>query len=237
MKFVISTFSNFFQSENLRTPILAPMLLVLFSLGMLGCVVPNPALNHGACGDGVKYENDLEDFYEQCDDGNTLDGDGCSSTCLFETCADGIQNQGETNIDCGGQNCQPCSPVCGNGFHEVNEECDDSNTSSGDGCSSNCLFETCADGIQNQGETDIDCGGENCQPCDPVCGNGVVDGWGEQCDDGNSNNEDDCLNNCLEATCGDGVVQAGIEECDDGNNIETDNCTSDCLNPTGSGTP
>lgn len=44
------------------------------------------------------------------------------------TCSDGIQNQNETNVDCGGV----CS-VC----------------------------QTCSDGIQNQGETAIDCGG----PC------------------------------------------------------------------------
>ena len=47
------------------------------------------------------------------------------------TCNDGIQNQGETGIDCGG----PCAPC-----------------------------PTCNDGIQNQGETGIDCGGP-CQPC------------------------------------------------------------------------
>lgn len=50
------------------------------------------------------------------------------------TCSDGIQNQGETGIDCGG----PCTP-----------------------CSSG---PSCSDGIQNQGETGIDCGGP-CAPC------------------------------------------------------------------------
>ena len=49
------------------------------------------------------------------------------------TCSDGIQNQGETGIDCGG----PCAPCA-----------------------------TCNDGIQNQGETGIDCGGP-CSPCPP----------------------------------------------------------------------
>lgn len=50
---------------------------------------------------------------------------------LTETCSDGIQNQNETGIDCGGD-CDPCA--------------------------------TCSDGIQNQNETGIDCGGE-CDPC------------------------------------------------------------------------
>ncbi len=50
-----------------------------------------------------------------------------------ETCSDGIKNQDETDIDCGGI-CDPCP--------------------------------TCSDGIKNQDETDIDCGGI-CDPCKP----------------------------------------------------------------------
>jgi hypothetical protein len=47
------------------------------------------------------------------------------------TCSDGIKNQDELGIDCGG----PCPGHC----------------------------ENCGDGIKNQGETAVDCGG----PCDP----------------------------------------------------------------------
>lgn len=32
-------------------------------------------------------------------------------------------------------------------------------------------------------------------PVGPICGNGIVES-GEQCDDGNSDNTDSCLNNC-----------------------------------------
>jgi hypothetical protein len=52
-------------------------------------------------------------------------------TGITPTCTDGIQNQGETGVDCGGS-CPACP--------------------------------TCSDGIQNQGEIGIDCGG----PC-PLC--------------------------------------------------------------------
>lgn len=39
------------------------------------------------CGDGIS--DPLAG--EQCDDGNTIDGDGCSSSCLIEPmCGDGI---------------------------------------------------------------------------------------------------------------------------------------------------
>jgi MYXO-CTERM domain-containing protein len=41
------------------------------------CVVA-PGVTDAICGDGYKHE------YEQCDDGNLHNGDGCSSGCLFE---------------------------------------------------------------------------------------------------------------------------------------------------------
>ena len=56
-------------------------------------------------------------------------GSVCVYSAVAPTCSDGIQNQGETGIDCGGP-CAACVP-------------------------------TCSDGIQNQGETGVDCGG----PC------------------------------------------------------------------------
>lgn len=60
--------------------------------------------------------------------------------CKHETCADLIQNQGETGIDCGG-NCEICA--------------------------------TCLDGQKNQDETDVDCGGKYCPPC-PSCTDGIL---------------------------------------------------------------
>lgn len=50
-----------------------------------------------------------------------------------ETCDDGIQNQDETGVDCGGADCAACP--------------------------------TCSDGIQNGDETGVDCGGTNCDDC------------------------------------------------------------------------
>jgi cysteine-rich repeat protein len=61
-----------------------------------------------------------------------------------------------------------------------------------------------------------------------LCGNGVLDS-GESCDDGNHDNTDDCLDNCVEARCGDGFVWADHEECDDGNGINTDACLDTCV--------
>jgi cysteine-rich repeat protein len=42
----------------------------------------------------------------------------------------------------------------------------------------------------------------------PYCGDGIIDkDKGEQCDDGNNNNNDGCLNTCQEAFCGDGYIE------------------------------
>src|SRR3954470_20947009 len=66
---------------------------------------------------------------EICDDGNTLDGDGCSRDCLSdETCGNNITDLAK---------------------HEV---CDDKNNVDGDGCSHDCLsLETCGNGITDKG--------------------------------------------------------------------------------------
>ncbi len=69
-----------------------------------------------------------------------LSSPGCSGGA-DPTCDDGIQNQGEEGVDCGG----PCAAVC----------------------------PTCNDGEQNQGEEGVDCGG----PCAAICpceGNAIV---------------------------------------------------------------
>lgn len=60
-----------------------------------------------------------------------------------------------------------------------------------------------------------------------ICGDGVVQPPGEQCDDGNDVNDDGCTNTCTASACGDGVEQAG-EECDDANILDTDACVTGC---------
>jgi len=83
----------------------------------------------------------------------------------------------------------------------------------GCGCDGNS---NCDDGLS--------CVAEVCQP--GVCGDGVQNP-GEQCDDGNTNEDDTCLSSCQLASCGDGVVGPG-EGCDDGNDNNDDACTNDC---------
>jgi cysteine-rich repeat protein len=64
---------------------------------------------------------------------------------------------------------------------------------------------------------------------DGVCGDGVVQA-GEACDDGNHDDDDDCLDSCELAFCGDRDVDVqgpDVEECDEGG-IDTATCNRDC---------
>ena len=57
--------------------------------------------------------------------------------------------------------------------------------------------------------------------CVSTCGDGQVQ-EPEECDDGNTVNDDGCSNDCRVSRCGDGIEQFG-EECDDGNTA-TETC-------------
>ena len=127
------------------------------------------------CGDGVV------DVTEECDDGNTDPGDGCSSTCLIE--------------------------FCGNGLVEGAEECDDGNLVDGDGCSQVCTAEEvgseCADAMDNDGDGLTDCEDPDCNAeafCNEAGSNACSDGLdndndGEvDCNDPGCNGEDVCNN-------------------------------------------
>jgi hypothetical protein len=105
------------------------------------------------------------------------------------TCSDGITNQGEEGIDCGG----PCETECSN-------------------------FPTCFDGIRNQGELMKDCGGP-CQPCSVSCENCVP------------------LTPCTDANCIGGTCKytpripcCGNMLCETGEIFEE--CPADCDRPT-----
>ena len=61
-----------------------------------------------------------------------------------------------------------------------------------------------------------------------VCGDGLQ-GPCEICDDGNTSNNDGCLNDCTLPTCGDGFTRTGVEECDDANTNNNDACLNNCV--------
>src|SRR5689334_17598961 len=77
---------------------------------------------------------------------------------------------------CGDPGCATdahCAGVCGDNVVAINEECDDGNTTAGDGCDATC-------------HTEIG----------PTCGDGNVDA-GEACDDGNNTDGDGCDAACV----------------------------------------
>src|SRR5258706_2783370 len=120
-----------FVVGNARAIGAAPMRPILGFALFTGILVACGGNNNtnSVCGDGQVTGS------EQCDDGNTVSGDGCSSTCHTE------------------------APVtCGNGVVEVDkgDQCDDGNTVDGDGCSSTCqneIINKCGNGHLDSGET------------------------------------------------------------------------------------
>lgn len=153
---------------------------------------------------------------EQCDDGNVSDGDGCSASCLLEQ---GFRCFDIFYIADGAPKYTRCEPEgCGDGAISGDEECDDWNLTSDDGCSSSCTHEpgfTCeVVGVMSLPET----GGQRTVGCVSfACGDGSLDP-GEECDDGADNDDyspDACRADCTLPRCGDFIEDSG-ELCDDG---------------------
>ena len=184
---------------------------------------------------------------EECDDGNTSSGDGCSATCVGEFCGDGtVQSAlGEECDDGNNASGDGCSgtctleSICGNGVLESGEACDDGNTDPGDGCNATCQEEYCGDGIVQAGigETCDDgntSSGDGCNSScqDEYCGDGITQSnLGEECDDGDNDSGDGCNASCQNEYCGDGIVQSGLgEQCDDGGTQPNDGCNPSCQN-------
>jgi cysteine-rich repeat protein len=191
---------------------------------------------------------------EVCDDGNNIDGDGCSHDCLSdETCGNGTVDtaKGEVCDDGNTKDGDGCSAdcksveTCGNGIVDAvkGEVCDDHNQVDGDGCSANCKSdERCGNSIVDRtvGEVCDPPGKDGCQPgcrSSGKCGNGIVDP-GEECDDGidhglpkfNGDNMD-CRLDCVVNRCGDGKINLNgshHEDCDDDDHIDTNACTNEC---------
>ncbi|HZJ62923.1 MAG TPA: DUF4215 domain-containing protein [Kofleriaceae bacterium] len=144
---------------------------------------------------------------EVCDDGNSINGDGCDNNCT--------------------------RTACGNGVMTAGEGCDDGNQTNGDGCDNNCTRTACGNGIMTAGEACDDGNQTNGDGCERTCvvtsvtcGNNVVDA-GEACDDGNRTDGDGCDSNCTVTACGNGIMTTG-EVCDDGNTTSWDGCDSTC---------
>jgi cysteine-rich repeat protein len=163
----------------------------------------------------------LNDGVEQCDDGaNGNASDSCLDDCRF-------------------------TQVCGDGLVSGTEQCDAgtaNNDTEPNACRTNCTLPVCGDLVIDNAfgeECDLGRNGDDSDYCSDlclrttVCGDMRVQGT-EQCDDGNTNLNDTCVN-CLNASCGDSFLLQGGEECDNGatNNSDTiaNSCRANCSLP------
>src|SRR5262245_21458388 len=116
-------------------------------LSLSGCVFLTGYFRPPSCGDGFV----TPELGEDCDDGNTQDGDTCPDDCLIlEGCGDGDVDPPEACDDgntAPGDGCdalcqsEVVAAECGNQIVEPGETCDDGNTTPGDGCDANCVIE------------------------------------------------------------------------------------------------
>ena len=134
-------------------------------------------------------------------------GTGGSPITATGTCADGTLDLGETDIDCGGDACGPCGPAqaCLTDADCATLLCVD------EACGAETPEPTCTevdpqnpncnDCVENSDETDVDCGGDACPPCeaDDTC---LIDA--------------DCVLGtiCTIGTCTDGTAMPGCATVD-----------------------
>jgi hypothetical protein len=148
--------------------------------------------------------------------------DSCvAGTCAEAGCTDGVHNQDESDVDCGGAICAACPAGLG---------CDSDSDCEGDlFCApgdASCSPQSCADAIQSGSELGVDCGGD-CPGCpegtactsDADCASGVCGDSGScsapRCDDGVRNQEEldvDCAGSCA-ADCGTGQRCQQASDC------------------------
>ena len=117
---------------------------------------------YDAFGDGICCGQGPGVFTLTDADGRTVktDGDfGSLSSQIFciggDACNNGVQDEGETGVDCGGE-CEACVPGC----TDPNAINYNASANLDDG---SCY--SCSDGVQNGNEEEVDCGGSDCIPC------------------------------------------------------------------------
>lgn len=156
-----------------------------------------------ACGPTGQGKCDGAGTCGECVADTDCPGELCvTNLCVPRSCADGKKGGTETDVDCGGSECQTCEEgkacslasdcqtgVCGNGV---------------------CQPGQCEDNIENGTETDIDCGGVECPGCGPLQGCKTHSDCA-----GNSCSGSVCISNCFDGVENNGEtgVDCGGPDC------------------------
>ncbi|MEM3585371.1 MAG: MopE-related protein [Candidatus Woesearchaeota archaeon] len=215
-------------------------------------------LSYNPCEDGIKngQETDVDcggGFCIPCEGGKncTINRDCktglCNITskkCILPGCNDGVKNGNETDVDCGGNSCDPCpdGKLCIN-----NTDC---NSKLCDNTTKRCIVNPhCTNHKKDSeyGETGVDCGGKECDPCplgsscilDSDCQKGLVclNGFcsintnttNDTCSDETLNGDEtdvDCGGSCT--PCNEGKKCKVNKDCYGSLICEDDVCTSTC---------
>jgi hypothetical protein len=147
-------------------------------------------------------------------------GEICQGTnCVQPECANAMKDGSETDIDCGGPNCNPCG---------TNKNCMAPSDCVSTVCTNmKCQAANCMDMVKNGTETDVDCGGASC----PKCGTGLTCTGPADCQSGVC-----ATNACQAATCMDTVkngtetdVDCGGASCPACANAQMCSMNSDCM--------
>jgi cysteine-rich repeat protein len=188
----------------------------------------DPDCQAAVCGNGEVEAG------EDCDDGNTADGDCCSANCAFEPagspCDDGLFCNGIEACD-GAGNCSiPGTDPCDDGVGCTQDACDEA----ADTCSNTPDDALCDDGQFCNGAETCDAT-LDCQAGTPVdCNDGILCTV-DSCNEGT----DACDNTPDDALCDDGLFCNGAETCDAANDCQPgtsvdcddgDICTDDSCN-------
>lgn len=124
---------------------------------------------------GTCCGNGLLDSGEECDDGNLVNGDGCTATCAVEDCNDNIDCTGDEYRQGVGCVHTPDDALCDDWQMWNGRELCDSNLGCLRGpplgCAPNCPFAWIGDGICDYSCLNPQCqyDGDDCDECSPGC--------------------------------------------------------------------
>ena len=210
------------------------------------CVPPDPDCDGATCSEDDICLAGCDPVDPDCLGGSCEENSDCLSGfcyqghCMEASCEDGIINNGESDVDCGGPNCQLCyaDPTCAEGdgckvgCAPVDPDCggdDQSTCSPGDGCKPGCapVDPDCGEGSCSGGDVCL----AGCAPVDPDCHNASCSS-GDVCMIGCNPVDPDCGSSNSTCMAGDGCAGGQCvppdTDCDGASCSEDDVCLAGC---------